>query len=51
MSYHPDYEPLLITVERDDIFIEKMEKEILEFSDKLESLKQKIDNQKTELSA
>jgi len=51
MSYHPDYEPLLITVERDDIFIEKMEKEILEFSEILESLKQKIDNKKDEISA
>jgi hypothetical protein len=38
-SYHPDYEPLLITVERDDVFIAKMEKEVLVFSEKLEGLK------------
>jgi len=42
MSYHPNYEPLIITVERDEKFIEKMEQVVLEFSQKLEELKSKV---------
>lgn len=36
MSYHPDYKPLIIFVERDDAYIEKMEKIILSFSELLQ---------------
>jgi hypothetical protein len=36
MSYHPDYKPLIIFVERDNEYIEKMEKIILSFSELLE---------------
>jgi hypothetical protein len=32
MSYHPDYKPLIVFVERDNEYIEKMEKIILSFS-------------------
>lgn len=35
MSYHPDYKPLIIFVERDNAYIEKMEKIILSFSELL----------------
>lgn len=36
MSYHPDYKPLIIFVERDNAYIEKMEKIILSFSELLQ---------------
>jgi len=36
MSYHPEYKPLIIYVERDDAYIEKMEKIILSFSELLQ---------------
>ena len=36
MSYHPKYKPLIIFVERDDAYIEKMEKIILSFSELLQ---------------
>lgn len=36
MSYHPDYKPLIIFVERDNEYIEKMEKIILSFSELLQ---------------
>jgi len=36
MSYHPDYKPLIIFVERDDAYIEKMEEIILSFSELLQ---------------
>jgi len=42
MSYHPDYKPLIITVERDDVYIGKMEKLIIEFSERLEELKESL---------
>lgn len=42
MSYHPEYPPLILTVERDDEFIGKMEKIITAFSEQLESLKNNI---------
>jgi hypothetical protein len=41
MSYHPDYKPLIIFVERDNEYIEKMEKIILSFSELLEIYKKK----------
>jgi len=36
MSYHPDYKPLIIYVERDNAYIEKMAKIILSFSELLQ---------------
>jgi len=36
MSYHPDYKPLIIFVERDNAYIEKMEEIILSFSELLQ---------------
>ncbi len=36
MSYHPDYKPLIVFVERDDEYIKKMEKIILSFSELLQ---------------
>lgn len=36
MSYHPDYKPLIIFVEPDNAYIEKMEKIILSFSELLQ---------------
>lgn len=36
MSYHPDYKPLIVFVERDNAYIEKMEKIILSFSELLQ---------------
>jgi hypothetical protein len=36
MSYHPDYKPLIIFVERDNEYIKKMEKIILSFSELLQ---------------
>lgn len=36
MSHHPDYKPLIIFVERDNAYIEKMEKIILSFSELLQ---------------
>lgn len=41
MSYHPDYKPLIVFVERDDEYIEKMEKIILSFSELLQIHKEK----------
>ncbi len=42
MSYHPDYKPLIIFVERDNEYIEKMEKIILSFSELLQIHKEKL---------
>jgi putative phage-type endonuclease len=42
MSYHPDYKPLIIFVERDNEYIEKMEKIILSFSGLLQIHKEKL---------
>lgn len=36
MSYHPDYKPFIILVERDDVYIKKMERIILSFSELLQ---------------
>lgn len=36
MSYHPKYKPLIVFVERDNAYIEKMEKIILSFSELLQ---------------
>jgi hypothetical protein len=41
MSYHPDYKPLIIFVERDKAYIEKMEKIILSFSELLQIHKER----------
>jgi putative phage-type endonuclease len=41
MSYHPDYKPLIVFVERDNEYIKKMEKIILSFSELLQIHKEK----------
>ena len=40
MSYHPDLKPLLLTVKRDDEYIEKLETEVTKFVEKM------LDNRK-----
>ena len=41
-SYYPGVEPLIITVERDNDFLEKLEQEVGNFNIKLEELYQKL---------
>lgn len=41
MSYHPDYKPFIVFVERDNDYIAKMEKIILSFSELLQIYKEK----------
>jgi len=51
VSYHPDFEQLIITVDRDDVFIAKLEKEVKAFSKQLEELKKQCADRKMEISA
>ena len=42
LSYHPDLDCLLITVDRDDSWIKLLEEEVDKFMEKFEKQKQKI---------
>ena len=42
MSHHPGIKPLIITVERDEAFITKLEAELVEFCDRLEEITEKL---------
>lgn len=46
VSYHPDYEPFIITVQRDEEFISKLSESVLKFSSDLETLKLKAQDWK-----